>query len=79
MGRPPLVPLLREIIIEIGAGALSDQTPSARINLVIKRAKERHPIRFPGKATPSKNTVRAALRAEGYVTTALKKSGDETF
>jgi hypothetical protein len=67
MGRPPLVPMVREVIRELMDCDAFTGLDKWEIERVIRRkARERFPTSFPKPDRPTRNTINKALGLEGW-------------
>ncbi len=67
MGRPALVPKIREVIRELMAlDEFANLTQGEIERLVLRKARERFPTSFPKPNRPAKNTINKALGLEGW-------------
>jgi hypothetical protein len=67
IGRPPLVPMVREVIRELmGRNEFAGLAKWEIERLIRRKARERFPTWFPKQDRPTKNTINKALRLEGW-------------
>jgi hypothetical protein len=67
MGRPPLVPKVREVIRELmGRHEFTGLDKWEIERLIRRKARERFPTSFPKPDRPTKNTINKAPRLEGW-------------
>jgi hypothetical protein len=72
-GRPPLVPMVREVIRELVSNVAFTGLAKWEIERLIRRkARERFPTWFPKPDRPTRNTINKALRLEGCPTPPTK-------
>jgi hypothetical protein len=68
-GRPPLIPMVRDVIRELMSRDAFTGLAKWEIERLIRRkARERFPTWFPKPDRPTRNTINKALRLEGWPT-----------